>query len=288
MLKSITLTSSIVKKFIPSRKSNSRKGDNGKVLVVGGSYMYHGAPILSSLAALRSGSDLVYTAIPKINVQSTRSISPDLIVIPMADSKLTRGTVNKLLGQIPQDLDSATIGMGLAIQDVEALKLLVKSLLNRDVRLSLDASSLVKEVLPLIANKNVVVTPHTGEFKRLFGEIPPENKVKRIQSVEKYAKNNSITILLKGGIDIISNGVKTFTNVKNTPAMTVGGTGDVLSGITAGFLARNRNSLEAASSAAFVNGLSGKITQKHFGLHITATDLIENLPNVLKPFDKIK
>jgi len=288
MLKPISLSSSVVKKFIPSRKSNSRKGDNGKVLVVGGSYMYHGAPILSSLAALRSGSDLVYTAIPKINVQSTRSISPDLIVIPMADSKLTRGTVNKLLGQIPQDLDSATIGMGLAIQDVEALKLLVKSLLNRDVRLSLDASSLVKEVLPLIANKNVVVTPHTGEFKRLFGEIPPENKVKRIQSVEKYAKNNSITILLKGEIDIISNGVKTFTNVKNTPAMTVGGTGDVLSGITAGFLARNRNSLEAASSAAFVNGLSGKITQKHFGLHITATDLIENLPNVLKPFDKIK
>ena len=288
MLKAITITSSLVKKFIPSRKSNSRKGDNGKVLVVGGSYMYHGAPILSSLAALRSGSDLVYTAVPKINVQSTRSISPDLIVIPMADSKLTRGTVNKLLGQAPQDLDSATIGMGLAIQDVEALKLLVKSLLNRDVRLSLDASSLVKEVLPLIANKNVVVTPHTGEFKRLFGETPSENKVKRTQTVEKYAKNNSITILLKGGIDIISNGVKTFTNVKNTPAMTVGGTGDVLSGITAGFLARNRNSLEAASSAAFVNGLSGKITQKHFGLHITATDLIENLPNVLKPFDKIK
>ena len=287
-MKTITLTSSLVKKFIPSRKSNSRKGDNGKVLVVGGSYMYHGAPILSSLAALRSGTDLVYTAVPKINVQSTRAISPDLIVIPMADSKLTRGTVNKLLGQAPQDLDSATIGMGLAIQDVEALKLLVKSLLNRDVRLSLDASSLVKEVLPLIANKNVVVTPHTGEFKRLFGEIPPENKVKRIQAVEKYAKNNSITILLKGEIDIISNGVKTFTNVKNTPAMTVGGTGDVLSGITAGFLARNRNSLEAASSAAFVNGLSGKITQKHFGLHITATDLIENLPNVLKPFDKIK
>ena len=287
-MKPISLNSSIVKKFIPARKSNSRKGDNGKVLVIGGSYMYHGAPILSSLSALRSGCDLVYTVVPKVNVQSTRAISPDLIVIPMADAKLTRGGVNKLLGQAPQDLDSATIGMGLAVQDVEGLKLLIKSLLNRDVRLSLDASSLVKEILPLIANKNVVVTPHAGEFKRLFGEIPPENKVKRIQAVEKYAKNNSITILLKGGIDIISNGVKTFTNVKNTPAMTVGGTGDVLSGITAGFLARNRNSLESASSAAFVNGLSGKITQKHFGLHITATDLIENLPNVLKPFDKIK
>ena len=288
MLKPISLSSSVVKKFIPSRKSNSRKGDNGKVLVVGGSYMYHGAPVLSSLAALRSGSDLVYTAVPKINVQSTRSLSSDFIIIPMADSKLTRGTVNKLLGQAPQDLDSATIGMGLAVQDVEALKLLIKSLLNRDVRLSLDASSLVKEILPLIANKNVVVTPHAGEFKRLFGEVPSENKVKRIQTVEKYAKKNSITILLKGQTDIISNGTKTYTNVKNTPGMTVGGTGDVLSGITAGFLSRNRNALESASAAAFVNGLSGKITQKQFGLHLTASDLIENLPYVLKPFDKIK
>tara|TARA_B100000029_G_scaffold175201_1_gene172332 strand:- start:546 stop:1412 length:867 start_codon:yes stop_codon:yes gene_type:complete len=288
MLKPISLSSSIVKKFIPSRKLNSRKGDNGKVLVVGGSYMYHGAPVLSSLAALRSGSDLVYTAVPKVNVQSTRSLSADLIVIPMADSKLTRGTVNKLLGQAPQDLDSATIGMGLAVQDVEALKLLIKSLLSRDVRLSLDASSLVKEILPLIKNKNVVVTPHAGEFKRLFGEVPSENKVKRIQTVEKYAKKYSITILLKGQIDIISNGTKTYTNVKNTPAMTVGGTGDVLSGITAGFLSKNRNALESASAAAFVNGLSGKITQKQFGLHLTASDLIENLPYVLKPFDKIK
>ena len=288
MLKPISLSPSVVKKFIPSRKSNSRKGDNGKVLVVGGSYMYHGAPVLSSLAALRSGSDLVYTAVPKVNVQSTRSLSSDFIIIPMADSKLTRGTVNKLLGQTPQDLDSATIGMGLAVQDVEALKLLIKSLLNRDVRLSLDASSLVKEILPLIANKNVVVTPHAGEFKRLFGEVPSENKVKRIQTVEKYAKKNSVTILLKGQTDIISNGTKTYTNVKNTPGMTVGGTGDVLSGITAGFLSRNRNALESASAAAFVNGLSGKITQKQFGLHLTASDLIENLPYVLKPFDKIK
>ena len=288
MLKPISLSSSIVKKFIPSRKLNSRKGDNGKVLVVGGSYMYHGAPVLSSLAALRSGSDLVYTAVPKVNVQSTRSLSADLIVIPMADSKLTRGTVNKLLGQAPQDLDSATIGMGLAVQDVEALKLLIKSLLSRDVRLSLDASSLVKEILPLIKNKNVVVTPHAGEFKRLFGEVPSENKVKRIQTVEKYAKKYSITILLKGQIDIISNGTKTYTNVKNTPAMTVGGTGDVLSGITAGFLSKNRNAVESASAAAFVNGLSGKITQKQFGFHLTASDLIENLPYVLKPFDKIK
>ena len=115
-----TVTEGIVRKFIPTRMINSRKGENGKVLVVGGSYMYHGAPILSSLAALRTGSDLVYTAVPKNNVQATRAASPDLIVIPLADSKLTRGAVNKLLGQIPAGIDSAAIGMGLAIQDIEA------------------------------------------------------------------------------------------------------------------------------------------------------------------------
>lgn len=282
------LQSSVVKKFIPERKASSRKGDNGKVLVVGGSYIYHGAPILSSLAALRTGADLVYTAVPKINAQATRAISPNLIVIPLADSKLTRGAVNKLLGQIPSDLDSATIGMGLAIQDVEALKILVRSLLDRDVRLSLDASALVSSVLPLLVNQNVVVTPHTGEFKKLFGEIPSISMKERITTVEKFAKKHSLPILLKGFTDIISDGNTTFLNVKKTPAMTVGGTGDVLSGIVAGLLARNRNSLGAAAAAAYINGQAGKIVQKKLGLHMTATDLLDVIPNAFKPFDRIR
>ena len=165
----VELSESIIKNFIPARRSDSRKGDNGIVLVVGGSYMYHGAPILSSIAALRCGTDLVYTAVPKINVVPTRAISPDLIVIPLADQKLTLGAVNKLVGALPRNLHSATIGMGLAIQEKNSLLRLVQSLLNHDVRLSLDASALIPEILPLLADKNVVVTPHAGEFKRLFG-----------------------------------------------------------------------------------------------------------------------
>ena len=282
------LQSNIVKKFIPERKIKSRKGDNGTVLVVGGSYIYHGAPILSSLAALRSGADLVYTSVPKINAQSTRAISPNLIVLPLVDSKLTRGAANKLLGQIPHGLDSATIGMGLAIKDIESLKTLLKPLLDSDVRLSLDASALVSGILPLLPNKNVVVTPHAGEFKRLFGEIPPNSVKERTSVVEKHAKKNSLIVLLKGPTDIISDGQKTFLNPKNIPAMTVGGTGDVLSGIVASFLARNRNALESASAAAFVNGLAGKLVQRKIGLHMVATDLIEALPTVLRPFDRVR
>lgn len=277
-----------MKNFIPPRKFASRKGDNGKVLVLGGSYFYHGAPILSSLAALRCGTDLVYTCVPKINVQATRAISPNLIVLPLVDAKLTRGAVHKLLGVIPKELDSATIGMGLAIQDIEALKLLVTSLLNQDVRLSLDASVLVSDILPLIKNKKVVVTPHAGEFKRLFGELPSDSKKERISIVEKYAKENALTILLKGPTDIVSDGQKTFLNVKNTPAMTVGGTGDVLSGVVAGMLSKNRNPVEAAAAAVFVNGKAGMLAQKKHGLHIVATDLLEFISDAMKPFDRIK
>ena len=285
---SITITSKLVKKFMPERKSSSRKGDNGKVLVVGGSYIYHGAPALSSLAVLRTGADLVYTCVPKINAQSTRAVSPNLIVIPLADSKLTRGAVNKLLGQIPIDLDSAAIGMGLAIQDPEALKLLVKSLLDRDVRLLLDASALVNYILPFVSGKNVVVTPHAGEFKRLFGDTPSESIKTRIAMVEKFAKKHSITILLKGSVDIISNGTKTYLNPKNTPAMTVGGTGDILSGVLAGVLGQKRNVLESAVIAAYFNGLAGKAVQKKLGLHMVSTDLLDALPGIMKSFDKIK
>jgi len=280
------LTPVLVKKFIPGRKSDSRKGQNGKVLVIGGSYMYHGAPILASLAALRAGTDLVYTAVPKINASATRAISPNLIVIPMVDAKLTRGSANKLLGQVQSGLDSATIGMGLAVADEQGLKTLIRELSAQDVRLSLDASALVSYILPDLP-QNIVLTPHAGEFERLFGVLP-SNKIKeRTTLVEKYAREHSVTILLKGPVDVISDGKQTYLNPKNLPSMTVGGTGDVLSGLVAAMLAKNRNALESASAASFVNGVAGKLAQKKHGFHIVATDLVDNISGAMKPFDKV-
>ncbi|MDE1829808.1 MAG: NAD(P)H-hydrate dehydratase [Thaumarchaeota archaeon] len=283
-----TLQPAVVKNFIPPRKTTSRKGENGKVMVLGGSYLYHGAPILSSLAALRAGADLVYTCVPKINVAATRAYSPNLIVIPLVDAKLTRGAARKLVGIIPKELDSATIGMGLGIQDREALKMLVKDLLDRALMLSLDASALVPEILPEIKDKKVTVTPHAGEFKRLFGEPVPYNIKQRTAAVQKHAKENGITILLKGPTDIISDGTQTFLNPKNLASMTVGGTGDVLSGVVAAMLSKNRKPTEAASAAAFVNGKAGAMAQKKNGLHIVATDLLDFIPAAIRPFDRTK
>jgi len=139
----------------------------------------------------------------------------------------------------------------------------------------------------LLANKNVVVTPHAGEFKRLFGQIPAENTKQRISAVEKFASQNSITILLKGATDVVSDGKTTYLNPKKIPAMTVGGTGDVLSGLVAGIMAKNRNALEAAAAATFINGLAGKLVQRKLGLHMTSMDLLDVIPQVMKQFDKI-
>ena len=91
--------------------------------------------------------------------------------------------------------------------------------------------------------------------------------------------------MLKGQEDIITNGDVTYTNSTLTPCMTVGGTGDVLSGLTAGFLSRNKNMIESASTATFVNGSAGEILQKEFGNHILASDLITTLPRVLNSFN---
>lgn len=276
-----------MKRFIPARSSTSRKGQNGTVLIVGGSHIYHGAPILASIASLRSGTDLTYTSVPKINVAPTRAISPNLIVIPMADQKLTRGTAVKLVGALPLGLDSAAIGMGLAVHDRGALTHLIKSLLNRDVRLVLDAGALLPEILPFVGRKNVVLTPHAGEFERLFGLAVPQSADARATMVEEMAGMHGVTILLKGPVDVISDGSITYLHDKQTPAMTVGGTGDVLSGLAAGLLARNRNPLESAAAAVFINGLAGEDVQRRLGLHMTPTDLLEAIPPAMKSFDRV-
>ncbi len=284
---SVTLDLDMVRKFVPARRRGSRKGENGRVLVVGGSTTYHGAPVLSSLAALRAGSDLVYTAVPKHNAASTRSLSASLIVIPMADQKLTRGTAKKLLGAVPKGVDAAAIGMGMVVAEKGALELLVSSMVDADIRLLLDAGSLSPNILPLIASKNCVISPHAGEYARMFGGAPPESVTERADEVERNAAAHSITILLKGPTDVISDGHTTYLCAKSAPAMTVGGTGDVLSGIAASLMARNRNPLESAAAAAFINAAAGTGAQARLGCHIMATDLIDEIPPAMMPLDAV-
>ena len=100
------------------------------------------------------------------------------------------------------------------------------------------------------------------------------------------AKEASVTVLLKGHVDVISDGERVGYNKTGCSAMTVGGTGDVLSGIVAGLMARGMSPFDAACCGACINGLAGERAAEKLGFHITATDVIEQLPLVLKEFDK--
>lgn len=286
----ISINDDMIKKISFSRKISSRKGENGSVLIVGGNRIYHGAPILASMAALRSGTDLVYTAIPSVNVEATRSFSPNLIVIPLVDEKLTMGSASRLIKTLPKKVDSATIGMGMSIAKKEALMSLIDKLLKSGTKLVLDASALMPEILPKIKETGCIITPHGGEYMRIFKtelKNHHNNENEQIVDVLKNANKYGITIILKGWKNIISNGELTAVIERSTPAMTVGGTGDVLSGLVAGFFSK-MNSFEAACTAVYFNGLAAIMAYQKVGLHMVATDLLDNLPQVIKKFDQIE
>lgn len=268
------------------RRLWSRKGENGAVLVVGGSWLYHGAPFLVAMAAYRSGVDLVYVAVPEPLVTPLRSLEPSLIVIPLPDSKLTVGSVNKLLKVLPS-IDASAIGPGLVVATPRALRMLIEGLATRGAGLVLDASALIPDILPLVRGRRVVMTPHAGEFKRLFGEDPGKTIDERARITSREAARHGVTLLLKGVVDVVSNGEKTYLNHTGTPAMTVGGSGDVLTGLAAGLLAKGMAPLECAAMAAYVNGAAGEAAARELGLHILPTDIINHLPRVMKSFDKI-
>lgn len=275
-----------VKTIIKPRSKLSKKGDNGRVLVLGGSWMFHGAPFLSAMSALRSGADLVYLATPKVVAQSVRPLSPDLIIIPLPDLKFTTGCARRLLKWLP-NVDCIVIGPGLGKGCEEGIKLFVKELKLRDIPMVLDADALHYDIIRLLNDKRHVITPHAGEFNRIFNFIPSSNIEERYHLVESKAKEVNLTILLKGPIDVISDGDITYLDYAGTPAMTVGGTGDVLSGIVGTLIAKGIPSCDAAAVAAYFNGKAGEAVFERKGLHITASDLIEAIPEVQKQFDKI-
>lgn len=275
-----------IKNAVKPRRIHSRKGENGIVLVVGGSWLYHGAPALAAMASFRCGIDLVYIAVPEKITTAIRALSPNFIVLPLPDLKLTKGSIRRLEKILPE-VDAAVVGPGLVPKDADALTSLLKELLEKDIAVVLDAAALIPDVLTVVKGKRAVLTPHAGEFKRLFGIELTKSVEERAAHVNEKASEYSLTILLKGPVDIISDGNEVVLNRTGTPAMTVGGTGDVLSGLVAGFLSKGVKPIEAAVAAARVNGLAGERATVKFGYHIVATDLLDEIPQILKTYDTV-
>ena len=286
-METITVDADMVARAVPPRRKDAHKRMNGTVCVVGGSRLYHGAPFLCASGAMRSGVDLVYIAVPASIATAVRALSPDFIVVPMPDSKLTRGNVAKLTAWVPK-VDVFAVGPGLGEQKPENLVNAMNQLKGEGRSLVVDADALRPQILPSLRDARAVVTPHAGEFARLFGvELPPDTQG-RAEAVAAQAKRAGVTVLLKGPTDVISDGDRVALNEMHSPAMTVGGTGDVLTGITAGLLARSVPPFDAACAAAYVNGAAGVEAVKQAGMHITASDVASNVAGAMKKFDRVQ
>jgi len=290
--------------YYPRPKKESHKGDNGKVLVVGGG-PYIGAPALSGLAALRTGVDLVYIATakraaraitsfspllvkPNKLAKSIATLSPNLIVKELEhENILTQGdikTVDKLL----QKIDTLIIGPGLSSEQTtkKAVEKIILKTIQKGKSMVIDADAIkvVGEKPDIIKDSRTVITPHSGEFKELTGVKLPDNLGQRKKYVEKWADKLGVTILFKGPVDIISNGRQTKLNDIHNTAMTVGGTGDVLAGITGALLSKEVEPYNAARIGAFINGYAGGLAFKKRSYGLIATDIIETIPDVLKKY----
>jgi len=265
------------------RPSKSHKGDFGRLLIIGGSETFSGAPALVALAALRTGVDLTYVAAPAKTAYAISSMSPNLITIKLEGEHLNPGNIPALKTYI--ETANAVVlgpGLGLHMETRDFVKTTVEVVEGAGKPLLLDADGLKAFAgfkKPL--NMPLVLTPHAGEYGILTGKKLSENFNERVSEVKRTAAELSAVILLKGSVDIISDGKSFKLNFTGNPGMTVGGTGDVLSGVVGAFLAQQTDPFEAAVAGAFVNGAAGDFVFEEKGYHIVSTDLLEWIPHVL-------
>ena len=265
----------------PVPGAGSHKGENGRVLIVGGG-PYTGAPALAALGAFGIGADLVHIATPTISYQVMASFSPNFIVHPLAGTRLL-GLDAKRIHEISQMVDAVIIGPGLGqSSSVREATRAVIEVLEKPLVIDADGIKAVAEDLSCLEGKSGVITPHSREFETLSKERLPKDREARTETVKRFAERTGFTILLKGRTDYISDGKRVKMNRTGNPGMTVGGTGDVLSGIVGGLLAKGCTPFDAARMAAYANGRAGDMAYEKLSYGMTATDVAERVPWVLK------
>jgi len=267
----------------PKRKGTGHKGDFGRLLVIGGSKDYTGAPVLADFAARRTGVDLIFLNCPRY--VADRQSDANLIINSL-DSEFyinpcdIPGILNKFT-----DFDAAVLGNGIGTKN-ETGEAVLKLIEKIKVPLVVDADALKlisPHELKSAGNSNIILTPHSREFEILFNEkISGLSGSDKIKVVEKCANDSGTTIVLKGKTDIISNGTQTKLNTTGNPGMTVGGTGDVLAGIIGGIAAQNKELFISACSGTFLCGLAGDMAYEKLDYGFTATDVINHIPAAVK------
>jgi len=267
----------------PRPGADSHKGDNGRVLVVGGG-PFTGAPALAGMAAMYTGADLAHVAVPAPAAVPVACYSPNIIVHPLSSDVLVAQDGAKVK-DLAKKCDAMVIGPGLG-DDKRTESAVAEIIRACQLPLVIDADALaaVKKDPKIVGRKKAILTPHRGEFEKLSGAKCSEDLDKRADQVSKAAKKLGVTLLVKGAVDVISDGDRVAFNRTGNEAMTVGGTGDVLSGICGCLLSKGMDPFHAACLAAFINGAAGDIAFQEKGYGILATDVAARIPYVLRRY----
>ncbi|MCF7916547.1 MAG: NAD(P)H-hydrate dehydratase [Candidatus Omnitrophica bacterium] len=270
------------------RKANTHKGSYGFVLVVGGSPGLTGAVCLCAQAALRIGAGLVKVGVAEslnsiFEIKLTEEMS-----LPLADKKghLTAKAFKTIIKSLSK-VDVLVVGPG-AGADKGTVELILKIIKTIDKPLVIDADGLnaLSSDLKILNNKNtknIVLTPHPGEFSRLIKKDIQQIDKNRKGLAKEFALRYNLNLVLKGHQTIVTNGEKIFENDTGNPAMATAGTGDVLSGMIAGLIAQGIDIYEASKLGVYLHGLSGDLAAEEKTENcVIASDLLNYLPKAIK------
>ncbi len=250
-----------------SRPEKSHKGQNGKVAIVGGSEKYTGAPAISAKAALRTGSDLVEIVTSEKVKDIVAGYSENFIVNTYASGNLGLSGLETVLNTV-QKSDVAVIGPGLDSPDAEAVKKIIE---RAETSLVIDADAIELAVKTDIGK--AVLTPHAQE-----AEIIKD----RYGSIESFVAEKGSIVVVKGCKDKIYAPKSVFENTTGCASMTVGGTGDMLTGIISSLVSQGFDLEEAARLGCLISGKCGERAAKEHGNGALATDMIEEIPGTMR------
>lgn len=286
----IETNKNILKNIYKERSPDSKKYDFGLVVVIGGSEFYSGSPALSAMAAFKAGADMVKIIAPKRAADIIASFSPNMAAYPLEGNWLEEKHLATLLSMtesskaVSGGKTSVVIGGG-AGRTAETQETILKFLEEVSVPVVIDADAIhaVAKKPEVVSGKNFLITPHSYEFFVLTGvEVRDLSDEEKIKVVQQEAARLNTTILLKGKIDIISDGKEVAIDKVGTPYMTKGGCGDTLAGICGALMARGISSFEAAQAGAYINGRAGEIVSQKMKDGLLATELIGAITEVIK------
>jgi hydroxyethylthiazole kinase-like uncharacterized protein yjeF len=281
------LTRERMRDLVPVRTADSHKGDFGRVLVIAGSLGRTGAAHLAALGALRSGAGLVTIATPRSCVPTVAAMAPEYMTEPLDET--VAGTIDYSALDRVLDIKADVIAVGPGLGQSPGTSAFVQGLLERaGVPLVLDADALnafAGDPDRLVGRDgvDVVITPHPGEMARLLNISVEAVQRERLHHATEFAASHRLHVVLKGHRTIIAGpDNRAFVNLTGNSGMATGGTGDLLTGMIAAWLAQLLDAEAACKLAVYLHGTAGDLAEADEGeVSLIAGDLASRLGDAI-------